>query len=119
MYIIQNRIQTDKQGMSDHSGLFLSGSLYHSIPADSCVIYTEQKLGPNPWISHDWAMGIGPPTGKPGPANQNEFFPTKGLYYRHKYSSGPQYATAVRWMDYLGKGEILTNRDVKKSVHNI
>uniref|UniRef100_A0AAZ3RP67 COX assembly mitochondrial protein n=1 Tax=Oncorhynchus tshawytscha TaxID=74940 RepID=A0AAZ3RP67_ONCTS len=27
------------------------------------------------------------PTGEPGPANQNEFFTTKGLYYRQKYSS--------------------------------
>ena len=24
--------------------------------------------------------GLGPPTGEPGPANQNELFPTKGLY---------------------------------------
>ena len=31
--------------------------------------------------------GIGPPTWEPGPANQNELFPTKGLYYRHKYPS--------------------------------
>ena len=30
-----------------------------------------------------------PPTGEPGPANQNEYFPTKGLYYRHKYSVFP------------------------------
>ena len=31
--------------------------------------------------------GIGQPTGEPGPVNQNEFLPTKGLYYRQKYSS--------------------------------
>uniref|UniRef100_A0A673YKB1 RNA helicase n=1 Tax=Salmo trutta TaxID=8032 RepID=A0A673YKB1_SALTR len=30
---------------------------------------------------------IGPPTWEPGPANQNEVFPTKGLYYRQKYFS--------------------------------
>ena len=29
------------------------------------------------------------------------------------------YATPVRWMDYLGKVEMLTNRDVNKFVHNI
>jgi hypothetical protein len=41
-------------------------------------------------LSRGWAWeGIGPPTwepgpspGEPGPANQNEFFPTKGLYYK-------------------------------------
>ena len=27
--------------------------------------------------------------------------------------------TPVRWMDYLGKGEMLTNRDVNKFVHKI
>ena len=38
--------------------------------------------------SHGWAWkGIEPPTGEPGPANQNEFLPTKGLYYRQKYPS--------------------------------
>ena len=30
---------------------------------------------------------VSPPTWEPGPANQNEFFPTKGLHYRPKYSS--------------------------------
>ena len=29
------------------------------------------------------------------------------------------YATTVRWMDYLGKGEMITNRDVNKLVHKI
>jgi hypothetical protein len=29
------------------------------------------------------------------------------------------YAIPVRWMDYLGNGEILTNRDANKCVHNI
>ena len=36
------------------------------------------------WLGRGVAMG-GP--GSHGPANQNEFFPTKGLYYRPKYSS--------------------------------
>ena len=44
--------------------------------------------------SQGWAwVGIGPPTGEPGPANQNEFFLTKGLYYRQKY---PAVSSAVR-----------------------
>jgi hypothetical protein len=31
--------------------------------------------------SHGWAWeGIGPPTWEPGPANQNEFFPTKAFF---------------------------------------
>ena len=29
------------------------------------------------------------------------------------------YATPVRWMDYLGKGEMLTNRDVKTNLREI
>jgi hypothetical protein len=34
-------------------------------------------------LSHGWAWeGIAPPTGEPGPANQNECFSTKVLYYR-------------------------------------
>jgi hypothetical protein len=168
-----------------------------------------------------WGGGIGPPsweqgppTGEPGPTDQNEFFLTKGLYYRQKYSSvssagevvlgrrgwhgysWPVVVTAkfskmaleavygreiniqfsgnssggyscsqhakcsiktsdtcgivscdktanfrvafyfpqlkvhmcndhgvlsasVRWVDYLGKGEMLTNRYVNKCVHNI
>jgi hypothetical protein len=38
--------------------------------------------------SHGWAWeSIGPHTREPGPANQNSFFTTKGLYYRQKYSS--------------------------------
>ena len=64
--------------------------------------------------SNGWALeGIGPPTWEPGPAKSNEFFPTKRLYYRHKYSP------PVRWMDYLGKGEMLINRDLNKCVNKI
>jgi hypothetical protein len=38
--------------------------------------------------SHGWAWeASGPPTGEPGPANQNVFILSKGLYYRQKYSS--------------------------------
>jgi hypothetical protein len=34
-------------------------------------------------LSHGWAgEGIGLPAGEPGPPTHNEFFPTKGLYYR-------------------------------------
>ncbi len=29
------------------------------------------------------------------------------------------YATPVRWMDYLGKGEVLTNTDLDRFVNNI
>jgi hypothetical protein len=32
---------------------------------------------------------------------------------------GSWYATPVRWMDYLGKGETFTSRDVNKCVHTI
>ena len=57
--------------------------------------------------SHGWAWeGIGPPTWEPDPANQNEFFPTKGLYYRQKFL-------------LFSKEKILTNRDVNKFVHKI
>ena len=45
--------------------------------------------------SHGWAWEvIGPPIGECGPANQNEFFQTKGLYYRQKYPSAPVGRTA-------------------------
>jgi len=30
-----------------------------------------------------------------------------------------QYVTPVRWMDYLGKGEVLTNTDLDRFVNNI
>ncbi len=30
-----------------------------------------------------------------------------------------RYATPVRWMDYLGKGEVLTNTDLDRFVNNI
>ena len=43
----------------------------------------------NGWAWED----IDPPTGESGAANQNVFFPTKYLYYRHKYSSA---SSAVR-----------------------
>ena len=40
------------------------------------------------WLGRGAAMGgYRPTTWKPGPANQNKFIPTKGLYYRQKYSS--------------------------------
>ncbi len=29
------------------------------------------------------------------------------------------YATPVRWMDYLGKGEVLSNTDLDRFVNNI
>ena len=50
--------------------------------------------------SHGWAWeSIGPPTCEPGPANQNEVFPTKGLYYIQKYSSvsSAVQVTGLRW----------------------
>jgi hypothetical protein len=37
----------------------------------------------------------------------------------HAVWSASWHATPVRWMDYLGKWEMLTNRDVNKFVHNI
>jgi hypothetical protein len=37
----------------------------------------------------------------------------------HAVYSASWYATPVRWVDYLGKSEMLTNRNVKKFVHNI
>ena len=40
------------------------------------------------------SAAIGPPTGEPGPANRNEFFPTKGHYYRQKYSSAHYHMTS-------------------------
>jgi hypothetical protein len=36
----------------------------------------------------------------------------------HAVYSASWYATPVRWMDYLGKWEKLTNRDVNKFVQN-
>jgi hypothetical protein len=35
------------------------------------------------------------------------------------FKSASGYVTPVRWMDYLGKGEILPNRDVKTLVYNM
>ena len=37
----------------------------------------------------------------------------------HAVNSASSYASTVRWMDYLGKGEMLTKRNVNKTVHNI
>ena len=37
----------------------------------------------------------------------------------HTVKLASWYATPVRWMDYLGKCEMLTNRVVKKCVHNL
>ena len=37
----------------------------------------------------------------------------------HAVKSASWYATPVKWMDYLGKGEMLTNRNVNKFAHNI
>ncbi len=36
-----------------------------------------------------------------------------------RYTSASWYATPVRWMDYLSKGEVLTNTDLDKFVNNI
>jgi hypothetical protein len=41
------------------------------------------------------------------------------LCNEHALSSASLYATPTTWMDYLGKGEMLTNRDVNKMKHNI
>ena len=51
-----------------------------------------EGIGPPTWEP-------GPPTGEPSPANQNEFFPTKGLYYRQKCSSIPLavWVAGFRW----------------------
>ena len=37
----------------------------------------------------------------------------------HALYSASWYATPARWMDYLGKGEMLTNSDVNKCLHYI
>jgi hypothetical protein len=58
--------------------------------------------------SYGWSWeGIAPPTGEPDLANQNEFFPTKGLYYRQKYSSVSStvwVAGLRKWMDVEVQG---------------
>ena len=37
----------------------------------------------------------------------------------HAVKSASCYATPIRWLDYLCKGEMLTNRDLNKFVHTI
>ncbi len=41
------------------------------------------------------------------------------LCNNHAVWSVSWYATPVRWMDYLGKGEVLTNTDLDRFVNNI
>ena len=41
------------------------------------------------------------------------------LCHNHAVYSAPPYTTPVRWMDYLGKGEVLTNTDSDRIVYNI
>ncbi len=45
--------------------------------------------------------------------------PKAHLYNNHAVQSASWYATPVRWMDYLGKGEVLTNTDLDRFVNNI
>ncbi len=41
------------------------------------------------------------------------------LCNNHAVYSTSWYATAVRWMDYLGEGEVPTNTDLDRFVNNI
>ncbi len=45
--------------------------------------------------------------------------PKTHLCNNHAVKSASWYATTVRWMDYLGKGEVLTNTDLDRFVNNI
>ncbi len=45
--------------------------------------------------------------------------PETHLCNNHAVSSASWNATPVRWMDYLGKGEVLTNTDLDRFVNNI
>ncbi len=45
--------------------------------------------------------------------------PKAHLCNNHAVWSASWYATPVRWMDYLGKGEVLTNTDLDRFVNNI
>ncbi len=45
--------------------------------------------------------------------------PKAHLCNNHAVQSASWYATPVRWMDYLGKGEVLTNTDLDRFVNNI
>ncbi len=45
--------------------------------------------------------------------------PKAHLCNNHAVWSVSWYATPVRWMDYLGKGEVLTNTDLDRFVNNI
>ncbi len=45
--------------------------------------------------------------------------PKTHLRNNHAVQSASSYARPVRWMDYLGKGEVLTNTDLDRIVNNI
>ncbi len=45
--------------------------------------------------------------------------PKTHLCNNHAVYSASWYATPVRWMDYLSKGEVLTNTDLDRFVNNI
>ncbi len=45
--------------------------------------------------------------------------PKAHLCNNHTVWSASWYDTPVRWMDYLGKGEVLTNTDLDRFVNNI
>jgi hypothetical protein len=47
------------------------------------------------------------------------YCPQHNLCNDHAVYLASWYDTPVRWMDYLGKGEMLTNRDVNNCVHHI
>ncbi len=76
------------------------------------------------WWSHQILTGTA--TDPPPPHTHTHFRvasfcgqPKAHLCNNHAVYSASWYATPVRWMDYLVKGEVLTNTDLDRFVNNI
>ncbi len=78
------------------------------------------------WWSHQILTGFRTPPDPPQYSKTAHFRvafycgqPKTHLCNNHAVKSASWYATTVRWMDYLGKGEVLTNTDLDRFVNNI
>uniref|UniRef100_A0A4W5K547 Uncharacterized protein n=1 Tax=Hucho hucho TaxID=62062 RepID=A0A4W5K547_9TELE len=79
-------------GVMEVMGVYGYDSLIHMLVLSQCILQLIGTMGAKAENSHVPVMKCSnfqmtKPTGEPGSANQNIFFPTKGLHYRQKYSS--------------------------------
>ncbi len=96
---------------------FLPISSNFAQPLKRCVALREANGGHTRY----WLV-FGPPQYSKTAHFRVAFYcgqPKAHLCNNHAVYSASWYATPVRWMDYLGKGEVLTNTDLDRFVNNI